>query len=236
MEIGIGAPSEFNVSGINKRIEKLNRIHKIPNGINLDIGTGKGAYYEKILFYSEKLFAFDREISFLKKFKEKSQPNSNRIFNGKTEQLPIKSEKFDAAFIIEVLEHVDDVDMTIKEINRILKKDGFLYLTVPNKYFLLDTHMVKFGKLSIKGKYVPFLTMIDFIHEIIGTARRFSKKELISIFEQNNFSIVGYDYMMPPFDYFKYGRKYLKSITESMEHSFLKHFSMTIVAVFKKNN
>ncbi len=236
MNIDIGAPSKFHVSGTHKRISKMNAILPIPKGFNLDLGTGIGAYYSELNEKSKTLFAFDGEISFLKSFSRNLPIYSKKIFLAKSEQIPLKKDLFDAIIAIEVLEHVTNLEKTIQEIFRILKPNGFLYLSVPNKFFPLETHMLKFKSFSIKGKYIPFLSMSNAIHNKIGTARRFSSNDIKEVFEKNNFKLIGIDFMMPPFDYFKFGRKFFKNITERLERSRLKHFSMTIIAVVKKNN
>ncbi len=235
MQIDIGAPSEYEVSGIIKRIEKLNAIQKIPNGINLDLGTGIGAYYSKIKEQSKSLFALDGEMQYLKGFKSNLPNDSNKIFLSKAENIAIKSDTFDSVFAIEVLEHVENLKSTILEVKRILKPNGLFYITVPNKYFPLENHMVEFGRYAVKGKYVPFLSMFDTIHKIIGTSRRFGEKDFNEI-AKIGFEVVGFKYMMPPFDYFKFGNKYLKKITNKLENSFFRIFSMTLIVVLKKTD
>ncbi len=235
MKIDKGDPSEYGVSGINKRINKMSNIMPIPHGINLDLGTGAGAYFSDLKNSSKILYAFDCEISFLKKFQNKNPDNSDKIFVSKAENISLKDEIFDAVFVIEVLEHVRNLKSTILEIHRVLKPNGLLYVSVPNKYFPLETHMLHFGKYSIKGKYVPFLSMSSLIHKEIGNARRFSKRDIIQEFSKFGFNIIGIEYLMPPFDYFKFGRKYLRKLTDKLENNCFKYFSMTLITVLRKN-
>lgn len=77
--------------------------------------------------------------------------------------------------------------------------------------------------------------MSDFIHSNIGTARRFSKKEIYRLSSKYGFEVVGVDYMMPPFDYWKFGKNMFLRMGNFIEDSFLKIFSMTIIAVLKKS-
>jgi len=234
MQVEIGAPSEYGLSGIKKRIDKMENIIHIPRGINLDLGTGVGAYFSILENKSKILYALDGEISYLKKFRKNSPNNSDKIFACNTEYLSLRNESLDSVIAIEVLEHVKNLKQTALEIFRVLKPNGLLFISVPNKYFPLETHMLRFGKCSIKGKYIPFVSMSDFIHKKIGTARRFSKKNIINEFSQCGFDIVGFEFMMPPFDYFNFGRKYIKKFTDKMERSYLKYFSMTLIAVMRK--
>ena len=58
---------------------------------------------------------------------------------------------FDVVSTIEVLEHVRDVDMAMSEIVRVLKPGGALLVSVPNRYFPFETHLVKFGRRQVAG-------------------------------------------------------------------------------------
>jgi SAM-dependent methyltransferase len=47
-------------------------------------------------------------------------------------KFPFKKETFDVAYCFEVAEHLEDSNNMFSEINRILKKGGVLYLSIPN--------------------------------------------------------------------------------------------------------
>lgn len=57
-----------------------------------------------------------------------------RVITGTLEETNFQKSFFDVATIFDVLEHVDDPLNTLKKINRILKSDGWIFLTVPNFY------------------------------------------------------------------------------------------------------
>lgn len=58
-----------------------------------------------------------------------------------------KNESFDLIFLLEVLEHLDYPDKALAEINRVLKKDGFLILGVPREPIWRGLNMMR-------GKYL----------------------------------------------------------------------------------
>lgn len=53
------------------------------------------------------------------------------------DNIPVKNESFDAILCTEVLEHVYNTENVIKEFNRILKKEGGLFITIP---FIFNVH------------------------------------------------------------------------------------------------
>lgn len=70
---------------------------------------------------------------------EDSKKKADRFFNGT--EIPFPNEEFDIAIFTEVIEHVTDPDIILDEINRVLKKNGKLFLTVP---FVADEHEIPF--------------------------------------------------------------------------------------------
>lgn len=56
------------------------------------------------------------------------------------EKLPFKDSTFDVVISNHVLEHIPDQKLHVREIYRILKKNGLLYLATPNKYWFVDPH------------------------------------------------------------------------------------------------
>lgn len=102
----------------------------------LDVGCGNG-----------------RIIELVKKFKVKSmvvgiEPSLNMCLNCRSkklnvvraiaENLPFKENTFDTVFITEVLERLVKPEVSLKEINKVLKKKGHLILVTPNKNWLMN--------------------------------------------------------------------------------------------------
>lgn len=51
-----------------------------------------------------------------------------------SQAIPFKNESFDTVLCTEVLEHTENVQVTLSEIKRVLKIGGYLYLTVPQSW------------------------------------------------------------------------------------------------------
>lgn len=59
---------------------------------------------------------------------------------GDAMQLPFRSEVFDVILCNHVYEHVPDAETLMKEVYRLLKRDGFCYFAAGNKYSLIEGH------------------------------------------------------------------------------------------------
>lgn len=234
MKIDRGSPIEFEKDGIYRRVNILNNIYPIKFDTGIDFGAGKGAYSLFLGDRIKSLTAFDLDKNNLTEIRNHPEGNNIKLIITSGAKTCFKAESFDSLFAIEVLEHMEDLISGIKEIKRILKRSGIAYITVPNKYFPLETHHVYLFNKAVDGRFIPFLSMFDSIHNKIGSARRFSLRSLSGYFEKEGFELLGYNYIMPPFDNFNAGRKIIKPITEILEKSFLKFLGANLAAVFRK--
>ncbi|OGY51286.1 MAG: hypothetical protein A3J59_02340 [Candidatus Buchananbacteria bacterium RIFCSPHIGHO2_02_FULL_56_16] len=98
-------------------------------GTILDVGCGSQPY--RHLFASQRYIGIDIEGG----GHSQSQKNVEAFFDG--QHIPYGDASFDAVIITEVLEHADDPVALIREINRVLKADGKLLVTMP---FVWDEH------------------------------------------------------------------------------------------------
>ncbi len=107
--------------------------------------------------------------------------------NIETEKLPFKDGSFDFVIFNEVFEHLRiNPIFTLKEINRILKKDGILLLTTPNLYALHKILMFNFGK-GFNDAYNEFNKLNTYGY--VGHIREYSTKEVSDFLENTNFKI-----------------------------------------------
>ena len=59
------------------------------------------------------------------------------IYDGKT--LPFADNSFDSIFTSEVIEHIFEIDYTLAELNRVLKKSSYMLMTLP---FVMEEHEI----------------------------------------------------------------------------------------------
>lgn len=102
-----------NISANTYDHESEKIIAKYQDGLILDNGSGlRGNYYNNVINF---------EIT--------DYPTTDVIGIG--EKLPFKDEVFDAAFSLNVLEHVKNPFLYVSELKRVVKKGGIIYTAAP---------------------------------------------------------------------------------------------------------
>ena len=114
---------------------KLQNNEKLPlNGINLlDIGCGGGLLSEPMCRLGATVTGIDasaKNIEIAKIHAKKNNLNINYIC---TSPEKIQKEKFDVILNMEIVEHVENVDLFLKSSSNLLKKDGLMFVATINK-------------------------------------------------------------------------------------------------------
>ncbi len=171
------------------RLFLLHKIKKFApelNGQILDFGCGAKPY-ESLFAHADQYIGIDIE--------NESHDHKNEkidvFYNGS--EIPFENNYFDSVFTSEVLEHVPNLNQTVYEIARVLKKDGKLLLTIP---FSFPEHEMPFDfrRLTVGGvkqilqdqgfeiiqaeKYGSYLKVVNqliimYIHDLIYGKNRF---------------------------------------------------------------
>ena len=116
----------------------------------LDFGCGDGHFTIRLLEKSPNVFGFDPDVERIRRAKKRTK----RITFFATlpgKKLPYNRGTFDTVIMLGVLEHVSDEAETLKEIHRVLKPHGVLYIYGINKGLLgfLDAANLKFAFPSL---------------------------------------------------------------------------------------
>lgn len=111
----------------------------------LDVGCGNGAYFK--LFENANYTGVDINDEILKFAKN----NGLNVLKCDIEEgLPFKDKMFDGVLTMDVIEHTYDTVFHLKEINRVLKEDGFVILITPNISSLSSRIAVLKGKRPLE--------------------------------------------------------------------------------------
>ena len=101
----------------------------------LDIGCGTGFYFSALSKYTDKLYGIDVSTLFLKDAKkiiERNKIKNVYVCMSLSEALPFSDQSLDCVFLFAVLHHLQNVDKTIEETHRVLKKNGKCIVIEPN--------------------------------------------------------------------------------------------------------
>lgn len=163
-------------------LEKLTEIEKVvgvlKNKTILDVGCGTGGFAIAASFRGCRVYAIDPDKEALKIAKEKTKLLKLEVNFEKeeAENLPYKKNFFDFVYSYTVLEHVQNVQKALKEIVRVTKRGGLIYINFPNYAAFYEGHykifwipfMPKFiGRfyLILRNRPFQFLNTINYVNE-----------------------------------------------------------------------
>lgn len=96
----------------------------------LDVGCGVGKLGKKFKDFGNEVFGVDISANAIRK--------SRKLLDGAfvvdllSDKLPFSNHKFDLVICSEVIEHLTDSINLLKEVRRVMKRNGVLILTTPN--------------------------------------------------------------------------------------------------------
>ena len=132
-----GEPSYVWRAGQERRLQMIARWGKLDSARVLEAGCGVGMYTSQIRRrYTPDVEAFDIEAA---RVKEASLDTPHALISA-AEYLPYKANTFDTIISNEVLEHVTDDQMAVREMVRILKPGGRIIIFVPNRWYPVEQH------------------------------------------------------------------------------------------------
>jgi len=181
------APKNLHRSGFSptvnreikaKKILKIideNRRSETKNLSILDIGTGNG---EISSFLGQQNHVTSVDII------DTRQTCNNFNFSLCDENLPFKENSFDIIISNHVIEHVQDQQLHINEIKRVLKPNGILYLATPNRLWPFEVHYRLYFL-----HYLPqqlFLKMLKFFNQYKEGIELLSLKKIHALLDKNN--------------------------------------------------
>ncbi|MDH3269512.1 MAG: class I SAM-dependent methyltransferase [Ignavibacteria bacterium] len=169
----------------------------------LDIGAGEGSTSK---FLSQKNLAVSLEPK-SERIKKIPKTDSLQPIKANSSGLPFKSSVFDIIILQDVIEHLNITEKLISDFGNLLKENGIIYLSTPNRLSLFniisDPHwgmplLCLFTREQIKKYFLKYFRRNDYTRDDI--AELLSLKDLINLFSENfsvnictNFSI---DYLL----------------------------------------
>lgn len=106
----------------------------------LELGCSRGIMTHFFAKYFKRIVAVDIDAKAIE-MAGSSNKDKNVLFQlSDALDLPFQDESFDLVICNHVYEHVPSVQKMIREVYRVLKKEGICYFSGPNKYTLVEPH------------------------------------------------------------------------------------------------
>jgi SAM-dependent methyltransferase len=100
-------------------------------GVALDIGCGRGYGFDVIRHHSSKQIGVDVSFSFLRDARASEPDRPLALASG--EHLPFSQASFDSIISFEVIEHIKDDVMFLRDLRRLARRNAFIAISTPNR-------------------------------------------------------------------------------------------------------
>lgn len=155
----------------------------------LDYGAGRGLHvnlWEKTFREAELHFCDISPVA-MEKFKTKYPRYADSYYLLHENQLALTDNTFDVVVSVEVMEHVEDLDLYLRDISRLLKPGGYFVWTTPCANFFSIEHVFSAitGKIERTKEGYRRWTWEDPTH-----LRRLRSNEIEGLLRQKGFSDV----------------------------------------------
>lgn len=198
----LGRPADFDDRIVHRRLRLVEAVQGFTGKDKdlLEVGCGAGATMFLLSDKMNSCHGIDITNEHQREFE--SYKKEHGIENCDFEVLDIvgaKPEKqYDRIICFEVIEHLSD-ENGVQYLFDALKDDGILVVTVPNKWWIFETHGARLTLLP--WNRVPFFSWLpQSIHERFANARIYTKNRIHKLLEKHGFEIEQSDYIMAPMD------------------------------------
>ncbi len=154
----------------------------------LDLGSGEGGT-SALFAESNNVISFD--LSLVRLRRQKENFSNYFLINGRAETLPFRNSSFDLIILQDVIEHMTDPVLFVHELSRVLRNDGSIYLSTPNRNSLFnivsDPHwgiplLALFNRRDIKKYFLRYFRKSELSRNDI--AQLLSLRKLKDLFKE----------------------------------------------------
>ena len=204
----LGRPADADDKIIHRRV-KLTR--DVPGFLNkdkslLEIGCGNGATMFLLSEEFKQLDGIEVNEDHLQEFENVAKSNgiNNCAYSIVDVVKSSPTKQYDRLISFEVIEHLESHD-GLKYYYDSLKPDGIMVVSVPNKWWIFETHGAKLPLLP--WNRVPFFSWLpNFIHGRYANARIYRKREIVALLEDYGFKVLNTKYITAPMDVLPKGK------------------------------
>jgi ubiquinone/menaquinone biosynthesis C-methylase UbiE len=129
--------------GVIEHLHRYALAQKITeNKIVLDIASGEGYGSFLISKNAKKVYGVDIDGKSVEHAKHKYASSQNIEYRvGSTDKIPLEDNSVDVVVSFETIEHHDKHDLMMQEITRVLKSDGVLFISSPEKSIYIEREL-----------------------------------------------------------------------------------------------
>jgi SAM-dependent methyltransferase len=121
-----------------------------PDAEALELGCGTGLFLDQVAGSGASLHGLDLSMDLLAQAQRRLASHVNvRLYCGNAEQMPFPDARFDAVYGSSVLHHLDLL-CALREVHRVLRRDGRLVFAEPN---LLNPQVALMFHLGLTQRY-----------------------------------------------------------------------------------
>ena len=198
----LGRPADFKDRIITRRVRLLEAMEGFTGREYslLEIGCGNGASMFLLADKMNRCVGIEVTDEHESEFNQYRQTHDIQNCEYKIQDVveTVATERFDRVISFEVIEHLSD-ESGLKFYFDSLKDDGILAITVPNKWWIFETHGASLPLLP--WNRVPFFSWLPRpIHERFANARIYTVKRIRKLLEKHGFTVVDCRYVTAPMD------------------------------------
>jgi ubiquinone/menaquinone biosynthesis C-methylase UbiE len=212
LPIELGKPADYG-QYILKRRYQLAKVYAGDalkrGGFYLDVGSGNGAQTVLFAQHFDRWMAIDVEHERLEEFRRelnrgdyKAATKAYEILQYDGDHIPTGNETVDFLTCIEVIEHTVSDTATVAELYRVMKHGARAVITVPNKWWIFETHGANLPLLP--WNRVPLFSWLPkWIHSKYAKARIYRKPQIERMLRDAGFRVERSAYVTAPMDMIK---------------------------------
>jgi len=232
---GLGQPSYVWRFGLERRLDLIRRHVPLEGRHILDIGCGIGTFVQRLREFSPHVYGVDIDQERVRR----GAMALPHLVVAVSEHLPFADSAFDVVLLHEVLEHVRDDRLTVREACRVTRPGGRIVIYCPNRLYPFETHGIFLGKRYLFGN-IPLVNYLPngLRKRLVPHVRAYTRRGLRRLFAGLAARPIVHSYVFPGFDNLAarsaLASSILRRVVYPLENTPLSNFGLSHFVVLEK--